>query len=73
MSDTQTKPWFNQLRGKLTELAEQFDLDPIQAEQFRETMFGLCKMEYMAGNKSGIAWAFKKAAEKRGGSQAVAA
>lgn len=73
MSDTQTKPWFNQLRQKLTDLAEQFDLDPIQSEQFRETMFGLCKQEYMLGNKSGIAWAFKKAAEKHGNSQAVAA
>lgn len=73
MSDTQTVPWYNQLKGKLTELAEQFDLDPIQSEQFRETMFGLCKTEYMAGNKSGAAWAFKKAAEKQGGSQAVAA
>ncbi len=73
MSDTQTQPWFNQLKQKLTDLAEQFDLDPIQSEQFRETMFGLCKQEYMLGNKSGIAWAFKKAAEKQGGSQAVAA
>ena len=52
MSDTQTQPWYNQLKGKLTELAEQFDLDPIQSEQFRETMFALCRQEYMAGNKS---------------------
>lgn len=73
MSETESKPWFNQLKGKLTELAEQFDLDPIQSEQFRETMFGLCKSEYMAGNKSGISWAFKKASEKQGGVQAVAA
>ena len=72
MSDTQTQPWYNQLKGKLTELAEQFDLDPIQSEQFRETMFALCRQEYMAGNKSGITWAFKKAAEKQGGSQAAA-
>ncbi len=71
MSDTQTKPWYSQLTGKLTELAEQFDLDPVQAEKFRETMFGLCKAEYASGSKSGAAWAFKKASEKRGGSQVV--
>ncbi|MCX6714198.1 MAG: hypothetical protein NTX72_00075 [Candidatus Uhrbacteria bacterium] len=73
MSETQTPQWFNQLKQKLTDLAEQFDLDPIQSEQFRETMFGLCKSEYVSGSKSGAAWAFKRAAEKRGSSQAVAA
>lgn len=73
MSDTQTKPWFNHLKEKITELAEQFDLDPIQSEQFRETMFGLCKQEFTSGSKSGAAWAFKKAAERHVSSQAVAA
>lgn len=73
MSDTQTKQWFNDLTTKITGLAEQFDLDPIQAETFRETMLLLCKQEYMAGNKSGIKWAFKKAAEKQSGAQATGA
>ena len=60
-----TVPWFNQIKTDLSKLAEDFDLDPIQAEHFRETMFGLLKREYMKGNKSGIAWAFKKAHEKQ--------
>lgn len=71
MSDTQTKQWFNDLTTKITVLAEQFDLDPIQTETFRETMLNLCKQEYMAGNKSGIKWAFKKASEKQSSAQAA--
>lgn len=64
MSDTNKKSWFNELQTQITTLTEQFDLDPIQSEQFRESVLGMCKAEFMKGNKSGIAWAFKKAAEK---------
>jgi hypothetical protein len=71
MNDTQTesKNWRNELQSKITSMAEQFDLDPLQAQQFREGVLGICKEEYKAGNKSGIKWAFKKAAEKQGGVQ----
>jgi len=70
MSDTQIKPWYKELQNYVSTLAEQFELDPIQAEQFRESLLQLCKRQYMAGNKSGIAWAFKKAAENKGLAQA---
>ena len=71
MSDTQKNPWYKNLLSQINTMAEQFGLDDVQTGSFRETVLTFAKTQYMVGNKSGIAWAFKKAAEKQGNAQAT--
>ena len=73
MSDTQTVKWSTNLLAQLSAISEEFELDPIQAERFREFTFGVAKAQYKTGNKSGIAWLHKQLREKSGGAQAATA
>lgn len=63
MSDTQKNNWFQLLLDKITTLSEEFGLDDIQANRFRDFSVTLAKEQYRLGNKYGASWAFKKARE----------
>lgn len=71
MSDTQKNPWYKNLLSQINTMAEQFSLDDIQTNNFREVVLAFAKAQYMAGNKSGIAWVHKQLREKNGGAQAA--
>jgi len=71
MSDKQTTTWYKKLLNQLNVLAEQFELDDLQLDQFRDFSVNLAKEQFRAGNKSGIAWAYKQIRENNQHSQTV--
>lgn len=73
MSDTSKNPWYKNLLSQVNTMAEQFGLDDIQTNNFRETVLAFAKTQYMAGNKSGIAWVYKQLREKNGNAQVASA
>lgn len=73
MSDTQTAKWYTNLLSQLNSIAEEFELDPIQAERFRSFTFEVARSQYKAGNKGGIAWLHKQIKGKNGGATSSAA
>lgn len=71
MSETQTTTWYKKLLSQLNTLAEQFELDDLQMDQFKDFSMNLAKEQFRAGNKSGIAWVYKQLREKNGNAQAA--
>jgi hypothetical protein len=63
MQDTQ-KNWFQKLSDHIHQLAEQFDLDEIQTQAFRDFVVSIAREQYKTGSRSGAGWAFKKAKEQ---------
>ena len=68
MSDTQ-KNWFQNLSDNIHQLAEQFDLDELQTQTFRDFVVSIAREQYKTGSRSGAGWAFKKAKEQPNGSR----
>lgn len=73
MSDKQTTSWYKKLLSQLNSLAEQFGLDDLQLDQFRDFSVTLAKDQFRAGNKSGIAWAYRQIRENGPGAQSAGA
>jgi len=69
MPDTQ-KNWFQNLSDHIHQLAEQFDLDEMQTQTFRDFVVSIAREQYKTGSRSGAGWAFKKAKEQLNGSRA---
>lgn len=64
MSDTQNNNWYQLLLDKINSLSEEFGLDDVQTNQFRNFVVRLAKEQYKIGNKYGASWAFKRAREE---------
>ncbi len=63
MPDTQ-KNWFQNLSDHIHQLAEQFDLDELQTQTFRDFVVSIAREQYKIGSRSGAGWAFKQAKEQ---------
>jgi len=64
MSNQPTTSWYKKLLSQLNSLGEEFGLDDLQNERFRDFTVALAKDQFRAGNKSGIAWIYKQLREK---------
>lgn len=64
MSEIQNKNWYKTLCDRALSLSEQLGLEDAQALFLRDFVVSVAKEQYMVGNKSGIAWAFKRAREQ---------
>lgn len=64
MSDLQTKNWYKTLIDKTHSLSEEFGLDDVQTNRFRDFTISVAKEHYKVGNKSGIAWLHKQMREQ---------
>jgi len=64
MSNQPTTSWYKKLLSQLNSLGEEFGLDDLQNERFRDFTVALAKDQFRAGNKSGIAWTYKQLREK---------
>ncbi|MFC1787878.1 hypothetical protein ACFLZY_01515 [Patescibacteria group bacterium] len=54
-------PWYKELMSKINNLAEEFGLDDLSCDKFRDFVFERSREQYMAGNRAGIAFAHKQA------------
>lgn len=67
MSEQQTNNWYKTLLDQINSLSEEFGLDDVQTNRFRDFSVTLAKAQYKLGNKYGAAWAFKRAREEAAG------
>jgi hypothetical protein len=62
----ESKTWHEKLTQRANSLAEEFGLDDASAGRLRDFVVEIARSQYKVGNKSGIAWAFKKVEERKG-------
>jgi len=63
MSEAPKAKWYDSLITRVNTFSEELGLDDFSTSKFRDFMFEVAKEQYKRGNKSGVAWAFKKAEE----------
>lgn len=75
IQNKQNKNWHKLLCDRALSLSEQLGLDDTQTLFLRDFVVTIAKDQYLVGNKSGIAWAFKQAREQgwRGTTAPIAA
>lgn len=61
----QTNNWFRILLDKINQLAEQFALDDVQTNAFRDFVVSIAREQYKVGSKSGARYVYKKAREEQ--------
>ncbi len=66
MTNTQTNNWRKALHDQIIALSEEFGLDDMQTNRFRDFSVMLAQEQYRIGNKYGASWAFKRAREEAG-------
>ncbi len=59
-----TNSWYKSLLQNINNLAEELGLDDFAGGKLRDFVLDTAKAEFKAGNKSGIAWAFKQSRAK---------
>lgn len=63
MSDTQKSNWLQTLQDRVNRFAEQFELDEVETDTFRDFVVTTARDQFKVGNKSGIGWILKQIRE----------